>query len=126
MSNPTSVGIDLVDIERVRKMLAEYGERFLDHLLGDDEKRLLEPRHDREQFLAGRFAAKEAAIKALGKYLTRRPAFAALQMLPDKSGRPQLRLSDELRQQIPNVEAQVSISHERHYAVAIVILSEKA
>ena len=124
MSAPTSVGIDLIDIERVRRALSDHGERFLDHLLGDTERQLIATRHDKEQFLAGRFAAKEAAIKALGKYLSKRPAFQAMQIVPDHSGRPQLILSDDVRNLLPVLEAQVSISHERHYAIAIVILSE--
>ena len=124
MTAPTSVGIDLIDIDRIRRALSEHGERFLDHLLGDDERQLIATRHDKEQFLAGRFAAKEAAIKALGKYLSKRPSLAAMQILPDQAGRPQMHWSDEVCKSLPPVTVQVSISHERHYAIAIVILSE--
>ncbi len=122
---PSSIGIDLIDIARVRRILREHGERFLDHLLGDRERELIAARHDKEQFLAGRFAAKEAAIKALGKYLTKRPAFHALQVVPDTNGQPQLLWSDELAPKLSHLQSLVSISHERNYAIAVVILSEK-
>lgn len=125
MAQPASVGIDLIDIARVRRILREHGERFLDHLLGDRERELIAARHDKEQFLAGRFAAKEAAIKALGKYLTRRPAFHALEIIPDANGQPQLRFGGEIANTLAHLQALVSISHERNYAIAIVVLSEK-
>jgi len=62
----TSCGIDLVEIERIRRILARYGERFARRLLSQEELSLFQRERDPAQFLAGRFAAKEAVLKVLG------------------------------------------------------------
>jgi holo-[acyl-carrier protein] synthase len=60
---PLRVGIDLVQIEDIRESIAAYGERYLERTYTDEERRDCggDPSH-----LAARFAAKEAALKALG------------------------------------------------------------
>jgi phosphopantetheine--protein transferase-like protein len=74
--------------------------------------------------VAGRFAAKEAAVKALGKYLTARPPFGAMQITPGAAGQPNLSFAGSIKDLPQSVSSMVSISHERDYATAIVILSE--
>jgi holo-[acyl-carrier protein] synthase len=120
-----SVGIDLVDVTRIERLLTQYGERFVARVLGPDELSHLNGRYDRAQFVAGRFAAKEAAIKALGRYLTHRPALTRIQVLNDATGRPSLDLSHLASPRLRRVSAQLSISHERSHAIAIVILTEE-
>jgi holo-[acyl-carrier protein] synthase len=124
ISSPTAVGIDITEVARIQRILDKYGDRFIAFILGDDERKLLSERTDRARFVAGRFAAKEAAVKALGRYLTTRPAFAALQIVPGGDGRPILRFANSIKQLPGSLSALVSISHEREYATAIVILSE--
>jgi len=121
-----SIGIDLVDVTRVQRLVERHGERFLNRILGPKEKEYYGERHDRFQFLAGRFAAKEAVIKALGKYITDRPPLNTIQIINDNTGQPMLKLSDELTRQLCHVNAQVSISHEKSHAVAMVVFWEKS
>jgi holo-[acyl-carrier protein] synthase len=120
----TAVGIDIVAVARIRRLLTRYGDRFIARVLGDDERKLLASRTDRAQFVAGRFAAKEAAIKALGRYQTERPSFPALQVLPGPGGVPEVKMDNNQVRLPKNVTALVSLSHEREYATAIVILTE--
>lgn len=120
-----SVGIDLVDVTRIERLLTQYGDRFIARILGPDELSQLGGRYDRAQFVAGRFAAKEAAIKALGHYLTDRPALTKIQVVNDVTGRPSLDLSHLASPRLQRVSAQLSISHERSHAIAIVILTEE-
>ncbi len=121
-----SVGIDLVDVTRIAKLLSLYGDRFCVRVLGPDEMSQLNGRFDRAQFIAGRFAAKEAAIKALGRYIVERPSLTKIQIVNDFTGRPSLDLSHLAYPQLARVSAQLSISHERSHAIAIVILTEES
>jgi holo-[acyl-carrier protein] synthase len=75
--------------------------------------------------VAGRFAAKEAIIKALGEYLETRPPYRELQIVNDPTGRPHVQLNEDLSRRLAGVKMLVSISHERNYAVAMAICSEK-
>ncbi len=121
-----SLGIDLVDVDRIRHLAERHGDRFLRRVYGCEELAALQSRHDRYQFLAGRFAAKEAAIKALGRSLSVRPPYRDIQIVNDNTGQPQLLLAEDLSRRLDNLESQVSISHERSHAVAVVVLWEKS
>ena len=106
------IGIDIVDIRRIAKMLERHGERFLVKVFTPAEVSYAVTTRRQEEFLAGRFAAKEAFMKASG----RRLAFRDIEVQSD-SGKPYImyhgvRYDD------------VSISHERSYAVSVVILKE--
>ena len=60
------IGLDLCPIDRMRKAVERHGDRFLRRIFTEDERAYAEQRGDRFEALAGRFAAKEAASKALG------------------------------------------------------------
>lgn len=120
-----SIGIDIVEIERIRHNLERFGQRFINRILGADEQILMEGRSDKVQFLSGRFAAKEAVIKTLGVYLTNRPAYALIQIINDASGSPRLSLPADLSSKLGTVCCQLSITHERRYAAAVAILVEE-
>lgn len=60
------IGLDLCPIDRMRKAVERHGDRFLRRIFTDDERRYATTRGDGYEALAGRFAAKEAASKALG------------------------------------------------------------
>ena len=120
-----SIGIDIVDVNRIRTSIERFGSRFIERILGPEELSRLGDRRDRATFVAGRFAAKEALVKALGKYLSDRPPWPQLQVVNDSGGEPRVKLPDHLSKTLAGVEMQVSISHEKNYAVAMAILSEK-
>lgn len=120
----TAVGIDLVDAARVRRVLERFGDRFVRRLLGPEEQQQLAVRRDRAAYVAGRFAAKEAAIKALGRYLTERPSWRELQVVNERDGTPRLRWGASLSARLGHLTPLLSISHEKSHAVAIVLLME--
>lgn len=60
------VGTDIVELSRIEAILARFGEHFVDRLLMDEERVLFEQSKQPERFLAMRFAAKEATVKAMG------------------------------------------------------------
>jgi holo-[acyl-carrier protein] synthase len=119
-----SIGIDIVEVARIQKLVERYGNRFLGRVYGPDERTAMLSRHDRFAFLAGRFAAKEAAIKALGKFLSVRPPYHEIEIVNDKTGQPWLQLTDTVTATLNRHEFHVSISHERSHAVALVTIRE--
>ncbi|MCC7103821.1 MAG: holo-ACP synthase [Chloroflexi bacterium] len=117
------VGVDIVEIERIERALRRYGDRF--------RRRIYTPRElaesgGRGQSLAARFAAKEAAIKALGDS---RMAFHEIEVLRPGGGRPLLRLSGHAAERATALgveEMAVSLSHCQQYAVATVVIRHAA
>ncbi len=119
------LGTDIVDIERIGRLVADHGARFLDRVYRPDEQAVLE-RHApaAAAALAARWAAKEACIKALGAHATGVP-YRDIEVVRTPSGRPELRLHGRAAEAMAALGAQqalVSLSHERVHAVATVIL----
>lgn len=110
------LGTDIIEIERIKNAV-ERQEIFASKVLGPQEYQLYEtmPIHRGIEFIAGRFAAKEAYSKAIGTGIGR-IKMAEVDIIPDKQGAPQI-ISG------PIVEgAVVSISHCQSYATATVII----
>jgi holo-[acyl-carrier protein] synthase len=105
------LGIDLVDINRIR--IAMRNPRFIQRVLTPAERAAsLNPEE-----VAGRWAAKEAATKALG----RRVMWHHAEVLNEPSGKPYLNLHPS-RMPSPDARLFVSITHERGYAAAVVVI----
>lgn len=122
----TSVGVDIVEVARIERIMHRFGDRFEMRVLGDRERELLKSRRDRAQFVAGRFAAKEALIKALGRYLRHRPAYSQIEIVGDSSRGPVVSFHPGVASMVAHVSALVSISHEKSYAVGLAVLSEES
>ena len=120
-----SVGLDIVEIARIDADVKKYGKRFVERILGEQELNQYSSRVDKILFLSGRFAAKEAVIKGLGKFLTDKPLLTELQIINDASGQPELQLPDRLTQQFLHITCHISITHEKSIAAAVVIFSEE-
>ncbi len=119
-----SVGLDIVEIARIEKDVERFGMRFVERILGPRELDLYEKRKDQTLFLSGRFAAKEAVVKALGRYLTDRPPIQALQIINDDTGQPRLELPDDVEAKLNGARCLLSITHERNYAAAVAIFED--
>lgn len=107
------VGIDIVDIARIGNMLERYGERFLNKVFTDEEIRYAQGKRRVRESLAGRFAAKEAFMKAMGRRLSWKEI-----EISQVDGRPHICYKETLYKG-------VSISHERAYAVSMVVIDER-
>jgi holo-[acyl-carrier protein] synthase len=119
------IGIDLVETERVRQLLTRHGERARRRLFSAQELADCEGRVDSCECLAARFAAKEAALKALGTGKIPTIRWTDLEVLRTGSGRPQLELGGEagaLAERLGASRALVSMSHEAGLACAVVLL----
>lgn len=114
----------MVKISRVEKNISRFGDKFANRILGADERILLSKRVDKTNFLAGRFAAKEAIVKALGKFMKQKPLWKELQIVNSVSGEPIIKFSSRLLELIKETNFLVSITHEKEYALAMVVVSE--
>lgn len=120
------VGIDLVDVDRIRRMLDRHGARALRRLLTPEEERYCVSKAQPAQHVAARIAAKEAAFKALARDREGlRIGWTELELMRDADGRPHLRVHGRAREAAERfgvTSIHVSITHERAHAAAVVIL----
>ncbi|MFA9461720.1 holo-ACP synthase [Thiohalorhabdus methylotrophus] len=119
------LGNDLVAVDRVRRALERNGERLLERLLTTEERRAAEARRDPGLYLASRFAAKEAAAKALGTGIHQGVRFLDLEVCRAPGRPPELFLhgaAAEHGRQLGVVRTHLSLSDERDYALATVVL----
>src|SRR3982751_182540 len=86
-------GIDLVEVSRIAEMLERHGERFLSRVFTPGEALHSEGRRGRAEHLAGRFAAKEAVLKALGTGWAEGVAWTDIEVCAEPSGAPRLSLT---------------------------------
>jgi len=117
------LGIDVTELDRISLSLARYGERFLNRVLTDYERSRL-PRHP-VPFVAARFAAKEAAAKALGTGFRRGVCFRSIEVRDLPSGKPELRLNGaalDVLAELGGNSCTVSLTHGRDVAAAVVII----
>lgn len=118
------LGFDATDIPRVREVFERYGDRFLRRVFTEAEIAYCMRRRDPVPHLAGRFAAKEATMKALGTGLSRGVAWRDIEVVR-RGGPPQLRLSGGAMRHFEAMQARrslVTITHAQTLAMAQVLL----
>jgi holo-[acyl-carrier protein] synthase len=117
-------GIDLIECERIAAVYERHGARFLDRLLTPAERAYVTGHRMMIQRLAGRFAAKEAILKALGTGWRGAIAWHDMEILNDASGEPRVTLTGECARiagQRGIDRILVSITHTRIHAAASAI-----
>jgi holo-[acyl-carrier protein] synthase len=117
-------GIDAVDIARIQRMLSDHTDRFLDRCFTPEERARGQSTRRYAQHIAARFAAKEAAMKALGTGLTSGVAWTDFSVRVDAAGRPLLHVSGkaaEIAQAQGISRWHVSLTHTDSLAIASVI-----
>ena len=115
-----TTGVDISGIPRIKQTLDRYGQRFLDRIFTPDEIAYC---RGRAPNLAGRFAAKEATMKALGTGV-RGVSWKDIEVVRAKSGAPSVKLhgrAEKRAERLQVSEISLSISHSREYAVAFVV-----
>ncbi|MDP5253958.1 MULTISPECIES: holo-ACP synthase [unclassified Vibrio] len=119
------LGNDIVEIERIEKALGKLGVRFAERILHPDERARYVSSKTPHRYLAKRFAAKEAAAKALGTGIAKGVGFHDFIVDNDSAGKPFLTLVGQahvLANQLGYRTTHLSLSDERHYALANVII----
>jgi len=121
------VGVDLVRVDRIARVLARYGERFLGRVFTDREIAYCQGRHKQGVYqFAQRFAAKEAFSKALGVGLREGGIrWREVEVLPNRMGKPEIRVTGRAAEMCESVGIKgihLSLADEDNHAVAVVVL----
>ena len=120
------VGIDLVEVPRVRRMLAEKGTHVFERLLTPGEARYCLSKLDPSESVAVRLATKEAVYKALQSTAAARGVgWREIEVVRDENGRPEVvltGLAHEVAAQLGVRQVMVSLSHTHEAAIAIALL----
>ena len=124
------LGNDIIDIRRIEKTIARFGDRFLARVFTDTEREKSDARATRAASYAKRFAAKEACAKALGTGFRKNVYWRDLGVVNEPSGRPTMVLQgaarEHLRRMVPAGHEPIihlTITDEYPYAQAFVIIS---
>jgi holo-[acyl-carrier protein] synthase len=124
------IGSDLIDIRRVEKTLARFGQRFITRIFTDTERAKSERRANRAASYAKRFAAKEACSKALGTGLRRGVFWRDMGVVNLRSGKPTLELTGGAAKRLAEItpdgmtaQIDLTITDDHPLAQAIVIIS---
>ena len=124
--NIFGVGIDIVEIQRIKETYSRYGERFARKILSNSELRNFYNNKNKISFLAKRFAAKEAVSKALGVGIKNGSILKNIEIKNDLNGKPFVNINNIKKLNMAEKkEIHISLSDEKKYAVAnALIISE--
>jgi len=115
------VGVDIVDLDRVERIYSRYGVKFLQRFLSEEEITICLHKPQVIASIAGRFAAKEAVVKALGTGFSGGVHWKSFEILNDEQGRPFVRPASALS--FPSgCVIKISIAHDRHSAIASALI----
>lgn len=118
------IGVDLVETARIREGIEQHGDRFVRRLYTAGEIAYCERFKNRAERFAARFAAKEAAFKALGTGWREGVRWLDVEVTNRPNGKPELLLhgrAEELARSLGVSRRSISISHADHYAVVHVV-----
>ncbi|MEJ2373055.1 MAG: holo-ACP synthase [Sulfurimonas sp.] len=115
------IGIDIIKTSRMQNMLDKFDQKALKKFLHADEIKLVK----NYKTAAGFWATKEAVSKALGSGIGKECSFFDIKIYKDDKGAPKLSFSKELINTFELIQAQLTITHDGEYAIAVVVLETK-
>lgn len=121
------VGTDLVEVPRIRTSIERFGDRFLHRVYTDHEQAYCRSKANAVERFAGRFAAKEAGMKAIGTGWRHGVTWRDFEVVNEPSGRPTLRLygaAGRIAEELGVQRISLSITHTAQEGFAIVLLED--
>jgi len=118
------IGIDIIEVARIRKAHARLGKRFLDGIFTEREQSFSLKHADPSERLAARWAAKEAFLKALGTGHSRGVRWRDVEIIDNEHSRPTVKVYGKPAALLGNRKVHLSISHLADMATAIAIIEE--
>jgi holo-[acyl-carrier protein] synthase len=121
------IGIDLVENERIEKIIIKWGQKFLQRVFSEGEINYCKTHIQSSIHYGARFAAKEAFLKALGIGLGMGVKLCEIEVVHDDHGKPDLSVRDGAQIQIEQKQIKkihLSLTHTKKYATAIVLLEK--
>ncbi len=120
------IGMDLVEVERIKNAIEKYGDRFKNRIYTEREIEYSEQFGDNKYLhYAARFAAKEAFSKAIGTGITKGFKFKEVGVANEKNGKPYLVLEGDLSEKWGDYASLISLSHTDSNAAAFVVLEKQ-
>jgi holo-[acyl-carrier protein] synthase len=119
------VGTDLIEIARIQQSIARFGDRFLQRIFTPAEIEYCQRKKNAAESFAARFAAKEAAAKALGTGITHGVIWLEIEVIRKPSGQPVLVLTGRAAHrahQLGVTRTSLSLTHSRDTALAVVVM----
>ncbi len=122
------IGTDIVDIDRIERLITKYSEHFLTKVYTHSEIQYCQRMANPAIHLAGRWAVKEAFYKALPLECQKHSSWKSIEIVTGEAGKPGISICSETLKKLLKKTGiailHVSISHERRYCVATVILED--
>lgn len=119
------IGVDVLEVRRIGETLQRFGTRFIEHLLMPQEQAQLAATQRRERFIAMRFAAKEAIVKAMGTGFAHGVWIRDVGVVQNAWGKPEVVFSERgerVRQGLGVGEGHVTLTDEAGLVVAVAVL----
>lgn len=117
------IGIDIIEIERIKKSVDRFGDRFLKKIYTAIELEYSLKKKNKYQHLAARFAAKEAIYKALSSDTNEVYSWQDVEIYNEVNGLPKVKFYGNLKDYLSNgKELKISMSHSEHYVTCVAIL----
>ena len=119
------IGTDILQVDRVAATYARFGAHFVDRLLLPEERRLFDHSRNAVRFLAMRFAAKEAIVKAMGTGFSNGMWLRDSGVMPNRLGRPEIIFSDRgvaMCDQLGIAGGHLTLTDEAGLVVAVAVL----
>jgi len=120
-------GVDICEVARIAESIARFGDRFLQRVFTEGEIRYCKSKRNSTERFAARFAAKEAAMKALGTGASRGVTWTSIEVAHALGGRPVLRLSgmtSAIADKLGVKRTSLSVTHTESTAMAVVIFED--
>ncbi|HOX14795.1 MAG TPA: holo-ACP synthase [Smithellaceae bacterium] len=121
------VGIDIVENDRIEKIIQKWGEKFLSRIFSDREICYCDRHAQAFIHYGARFAVKESFLKAIGMGLGRGVKLHEIEVVNNKSGKPEIILSGGAREFLVKAgieKIHLSITHTKNYSSAMVLLEK--
>ncbi|MBI1939571.1 MAG: holo-ACP synthase [Ignavibacteriales bacterium] len=117
------IGIDIIEIERIKQSVDDYGEHFLQKIYTKTELEYSLAKSNKYQHLAARFAAKEAIYKALSNDTDKVYSWQDVEIYNEVNGLPKVKFYGALKDYLnEGKELKISMSHSEHYVTCVAIL----
>jgi holo-[acyl-carrier protein] synthase len=116
------VGIDIIEVKRIKKIINKYGEKFYDRILTKNEIKYCKSFSKPDLHFAGRFTSKEAYSKSIGTGISKDFRWKDIEILNDNRGKPFI--NHIVENKYSKYKFEVSISHTEEYACSVVICEE--
>ncbi|HUD21948.1 MAG TPA: holo-ACP synthase [Acidobacteriaceae bacterium] len=121
------VGTDLMEIARIQRSVARFGDRFLLRVFTPREIAYCQRKKNAAESFAARFAAKEAGAKALGTGISQGIRWLELEVIREPSGKPSLQLTGraaECARGLGVATVSLSLTHSKDIALAVVVMED--